>query len=618
MCGFFSTLASKNIEPNNLETFFKVSKFIKHRGPDDSYNFKTDNYLSIFYRLSIRDLSIKSRQPIKSKCGRYILSFNGEIYRFKGLSRTEIKSFSSDTLCLLDQISKNGIGFVNNITGMFAISVFDIKDNLLYLIRDHLGIKPLYYISNNVRTKLDSTYFLSCSEQLPLIKLLKNNVPDINECLRFLKMGVSGDTEATFFEDIKQVKPGVILKIDAQDFSREEIKLKKNIDNIPLHKKGQFSASAHSKFLTQNLEDHLISDVPISSALSGGVDSTYIASTTAQLLDREINCFTLKSDLFPSEIDNKSDIHKLTKINLKIVESNYFSYQEKIKEIVQKLSAPFLASWIHQDTLFQHIANEKEYKVVLVGEGADEIYSGYKRLVYPYLLCLENDFENELFENSLNQLSMFLNLRTSEIIKRYKSFKKYLNSKNDYEDFSYRKYFKMTDRNMDYERYFPRLEDNEQFSDPEIFYKSHLLKYLTRADIPAHLHILDHISMSYGLELRVPFLDIDLVSEVFEYSYKYHFLNGFNKFMLRKVSLSTPDSIRYKRKKIQRPGPTQELMYNFLKTHFLKLLSKQNPLLNTQLIKNDFEISLKHEDKSISILWFRIYTFLVFWEIYFV
>ena len=92
------------------------------------------------------------------------------------------------------------------------------------------------------------------------------------------------------------------------------------------------------------------------------------------------------------------------------------------------------------------------------------------------------------------------------------------------------------------------------------FFSKLALKYLARGDIASHLHILDHILMSYDLELRVPFLDIDLVSEVFEYSYKYHYLNGFNKFMLRKVSLSTPDSIRYKRKKMQRPGLTQKLM----------------------------------------------------------
>ena len=395
--------------------------------------------------------------------------------------------------------------------------------------------------------------------------------------------------------------------------------LKRNIQKINLLQANEYDHEEHSLFLEETLNDHLISDVPISSTLSGGVDSSYIASTSSKHFNRNLNCFTLTSDLFESEINKDSDLYKIDKLDVKLVSSSGFDYKSKIEDIVQKLGAPFLASWIHQDNLFEYIANTAKIKVVLIGEGADEIYSGYKRLVYPYLYSLELDKEYELINSTINSLTSFLGLSSQKILSNYSVFKSNLHSETDYEDYKYKDFFCFNTTEFNYERYFPSISYFNQDSNKssEFFYKSHLMQYLGRADIPCHLHTIDHLSMSYGLEARVPFIDIDLIYEVFKYSYKFHFQNGFNKYMLRKASNYTPESIRYKRIKLQRPGPTSILMYNELSESFLKLLSKDNPFLNNKFIIEEYNQSRIKKDPYKSFIWFRIYTFMIFWEQFF-
>ena len=610
MCGFLTVVSDSYEFKTDISKLKKAASLISHRGPDDSYEYIYKSYYSVFHRLSIRDLSDSSRQPIESPCGNFIICFNGEIFNTNEIVNkwTDLNGLSSDTLIISHLISLIGIDALNYLRGMFAISVYDKSNNNLYFSRDSLGIKPLYYLKSK-----NNKFFAISSEIKVLISLIEKPKPDINQCLRFLSMGICHDQEHTFFKNIIRVPPGFILK-----FSNNKIinikKLDSNLNNIELKSSDPWDSYKHTDYLNNIIKDHLISDVPLSTTISGGIDSSLISAFCLENAP-ETNMFTASSNFFESEIS----IEREKKLGEKLIniDCSLDSPIKYIESIINKLSSPFSSSsWIFQDILMQKISKSYCYKVLLVGEGADEIYSGYKRLVYPYLHSLKMEGKLDIFEKSICDLQKFLGISVKEIIQNYKNFSHLLNKNTDYEDAKYAKYFNFNNTPIEFERYFPS-EKQIDSKDPNTFYKSHLLSYLQRADIPSTLYTLDSISMSYSMELRVPFLDTNLISEVFKYDYKNHFESGLNKFMLRKSSKLLDDSVRWNPVKRQRPSITNVLIYELLSSDLNNILEQNVSIINTDLIKRDFNRALLKSDKSTAHLWFRIYTFLKFWSNYF-
>tara|TARA_Y100001978_G_scaffold159054_1_gene144828 strand:- start:2074 stop:3939 length:1866 start_codon:yes stop_codon:yes gene_type:complete len=619
MCGFFTVISENNISSKNKKIYRSIANKINHRGPDDNYFYDDNNYLSIFYRLSIRDPSLKSRQPLVSKCGRYIISFNGEIYNLEELIPDIYEKNISDTTYLLELISFKGIDILNKIRGMFAISIYDKRECKVFITRDPLGIKPLFYIQPKFLkgTQYENSYFV-CSEQNPLLNIINGGSLDKKHSLRFLKMGVCFDASQTFFTEIKQVKPGNIMEIDMASLEVKNYSLNSSIEKIDLERCSKFKKNDHQKFLYKTIKEHLISDFPISTTISSGIDSSCITTTAISFDDRFISPFTLESDLFNSEIKESSDLNNIKNMNIKTIFCEIENYSKSIENIISKISIPFAsASWIFQEYLFNYLGKNKGFKVVLVGEGSDEIYSGYKRLIFPYLFCMEKDGEIDKVDLSLEELTTFMGKSIDELRNMFKNFKDKLTQETDYEDIKFEEFFIDTDNLVEMERYYPKLQSLDQNINTELFYKSHLIKYLKRTDIPSSLHILDGISMMNSIELRVPFLDISLIENIMGYSYKNHFKEGFNKFMLRSVCDEVPSSIRNEKMKKPRPSSTAKIMYEVLNQEFINIVKKGHPFINNSLIINKYNKAKETYDLSTSDLWFRIYTFLKFVEIYF-
>ena len=168
------------------------------------------------------------------------------------------------------------------------------------------------------------------------------------------------------------------------------MKLNKNLTNLDLESNFKFESKNHSKFLKNIIKEHIISDTPVCSTISGGIDSTYVSTAIANVQEQQCDAFTIKSNIFESEIKNDSDLYRVKNLKINTINCELENLSMNIKNMVDNLSSPFAsASWIFQDQLFNKISSSYNYKVLLVGEGADEIYSGYKRLVYPYLFCLK-------------------------------------------------------------------------------------------------------------------------------------------------------------------------------------------------------------------------------------
>ena len=237
MCGFTGSVSVKPID-NSLIS--KANKFIECRGPDAKCfiekNYNEFNINFHFNRLSILDLSETANQPMHSKEFKTMLMFNGEIYNHAELRKDlenqglKFNTSHSDTETLLNGLSYYGINFVNKLRGQFAIAFFDEKKSKLYLVRDRLGQKPLYYFLDNENIHFGSSL-------LSLLKIIRDYKIDENQLYTYLNYGIVS-SPFTLFKNIYKVMPSEVLTVDLQSskFSASKSKywnLENFLDNKP-------------------------------------------------------------------------------------------------------------------------------------------------------------------------------------------------------------------------------------------------------------------------------------------------------------------------------------------------------------------------------------------------
>ena len=278
-------------------------KLLRHRGPDH-FSFETldissspnreQSSLSLGHtRLSIIDLSDGGHQPMSSANGRFKIVFNGEIYNYKEL-RTELSSLGyeftteSDTEVLLNAWVQWKSNVLPKLVGMFAFAVFDKKEGVLTLVRDAFGIKPLYYWQRK-----DTLCF--ASEVQALIKLMPEKPkPNLVVGYKFLSQGFVDRGEDSFFEGIKHLKPGHILELNIDSTIRYEVSRWWN-PSIEENKDIRFDDAKDivREMFLKNIKLHLRSDVPVSAALSGGIDSSAVVCAMRYLEPTmELNTFS--------------------------------------------------------------------------------------------------------------------------------------------------------------------------------------------------------------------------------------------------------------------------------------------------------------------------------------
>ena len=618
MCGFISIYSGGNgLTDEQLVKLRQRSQLLAHRGPDSSDEFVDEHYATIFHRLAIRGLDQDSNQPIQSDDGRYTICFNGEIYSF-GQYEGSLSSYNSDTRCLARLLSKEEIKTViESLRGMFALSIFDHRDKSLWLCRDHLGIKPLFYTRY---TEGGNDLVMVSSEIKALNGIGRTTVLDREQCARFLQMGVQSDQPSTMFSDIKRLLPGEVVHISGEQW--ESFQLAKSVKNLSLRGSEVFDEKEHADFLANIIEDHLVSDVEIATTLSGGIDSSAVTLITGIKSAKPVRAYTLKADFFEAEIDAQSPVAKDNSIQLNFVNiCTDVDMTTLHRDLVRRSCAPLgSASWLFQDYLIREIKEKSDLKVLLVGEGADEIYSGYKRLAMRFLLCANKVLEHSSYSREVNLLSSFLGASPSEIDAeiRHPSTQRQLDDvMTDYSDSMF---WSLLDTSPSSELYYPstsKITDSSE--EMEVFYKQHLINHLTRQDIPNTLEVLDMASMSHGVEIRVPFLDIDLIERVLRYSWKEHIGEGFNKFMLRRcLAKVLPPEIINTRTKKQRPSAASYLIYsvfgeelkNYLKNNRLSLVDGERAL-------PEFDRCQSANDGSAASFWFRVYSTYVFWDEFF-
>ena len=386
MCGIIGLIDFNNKfgKKNIINILQKALKSQSFRGPDNnSFWLHENNQVALAHnRLSIIDLSSNGNQPMTSNSGNFVISYNGEVYNYLSLKRELEKDVSfkgnSDTEVILEYISKFGLeNSVKNMDGMFSLALWDEKKRSIYLARDKIGIKPIYWTLNN-------DFFFFCSD-LRCLKTIPNFDPKINKTSlsQLLKYGYIRAPNS-IFENVHKLKPGEILSVD---IFRKKINYK-YWDSKSLKNYSKFSGlSSHQidseieKKITQSIKSSMISDVPTGAFLSGGIDSSLLVSI---MNNHTKNLKTFSIGFNENKYNEAQHSKKIAKYlgtdhhELYLSDNDLLDVIPKLPEIY---SEPFGDS-SQIPTYLVSKMSKKYVKVVLSGDGADELFGGYNRYFY--------------------------------------------------------------------------------------------------------------------------------------------------------------------------------------------------------------------------------------------
>ncbi len=523
MCGLLAYISNRKIFSKEITN---IQNLMKCRGPDDQSYKKLkfyDKNVHLFHsRLSIQDLNSRSNQPYIFKD--YTIIFNGEIYNFKELKKKVQKKFQtlSDTEVILYYYSLYKEKCFNFFEGMWSIVIYDKKNKKFIISRDRFGEKPLLIY------KKDNEIILA-SQISYISKILERNLKfNSNKINTFIHYGYKSlfKNDETFFKDINFIKKGSITIIEKDFKITTKIfwKLKKNnhIQKLNLNE----HITNTKKLLIDAVDLRLVSDVPISLNLSGGVDSGAICSIASKIFGKKLETFSIidtdkrynETDLIEETAKDCGVNTNLVKIDKKI---DFFNLLKKSNEYnffpvltITDLIHNYLCSFI----------KKKGFRVSLSGSGADEIYGGYydhylmvfrdlkytdKRVLNKYLKIWKKNIRPHLRNKYFKRPGLFFKDKNF----RGYVFDNYINNKS------------FCNKKLQYEF------SEKKFSNTLL--KNRMANELHHETVPIFTHREDLNAMQYSIESRAPFLDTKLIEYLFNVKGS-HLLNDCqNKFILR-------------------------------------------------------------------------------------
>lgn len=589
MCGI-SGIYSKN-KPHYIEDrIVKMNDSILHRGPDAGGVYIKENIALGHRRLSIIDTRKVSNQPMHSSNNKWHIVFNGEIYNFKEIKSNLPYDFvtSSDTEVILAAVQTKGIEwFINIANGMFAIALYNSKTEMLYLIRDRLGIKPLYYYKDEEHMIFSSEIKGILSSGLVEAKF---NAEAVDEYLanRYIR------SPYTFFKNIYQVNPGYWISIDKECFKVKEMPYWTipDVFNTSKTYDEEDILDQLDDQLSKAIKYRLISDVPLGTYLSGGVDSSLITAVTAKDKSEQINTYTIGFDEV-NEFEYSKVIAKKYKTNHHEILMRKEDYMSKWEQLICFKDAPLgVPNEIPLAVMSSKL--KEKITVVLSGEGADELMGGYGRIFRaPY------DYQNIITTSS---------------------FYDYLISKYEYVSRELRDELINTPKT-----YRKKFDDEIKASFDLRTNEENVFRFFHKYHVKGLLQRVDMTTMQTAVEARVPFLDHNLIEFTYAkvpYDLKLRWINDEAKEQAKKITssqysenLDTPKYLlrklayRYlpqeiiERKKVGFPVPLTEWFSNLeqMAVDLLKDASWLKKGAVLELIKR-----AKTEERAGQILWMFI------------
>lgn len=535
MCGISGYFTNTN--KFSEEQLRLMTDQLSHRGPNSDGFFVHNNVGLGHKRLSILDLSENGKQPMVSHDGRYVMVYNGEVYNYREIA-AELQeqlhspiSFvsSSDSEVIQEAFVKWGPKFVNRLNGMFAIVIYDKVKNELWVFRDRLGIKPLYFYYKDEE-------FLFASE-LKSIRVVKKNDLSINHQAihQFLNLGFIPNP-LTIYNEVKKLEPGHFLRVTERGIEKQKYwSVKHAVSNKTITSEKEATVKI-GDLLASSVQYQLNSDVPFGIFLSGGIDSSLITALASSISSTKVNTFSIgfKENKFnESDYARKVANHFNTNHHEFIVSHN--DAIELIDKIVDVYDEPFADSSSIPTMLVSKLAKQ-HVTVTLSGEGGDELFLGYGAYKWAQRL------NNPIIYRSRNILkSLFRNLGDS----RYKRVANLFDFENRDELYAHifsQEQYMFTNKELSkilvdnamlkkLSWYLPDKELGRKLSPMEKQAIFDILYYLP-GDL---LTKIDRASMLYSLETRVPYLDHRLVELGLNISPDLKYKNGESKYILKEI-----------------------------------------------------------------------------------
>lgn len=379
MCGICGFISKRTID---LENLIMMNNTIAHRGPDDHgeeiYQINQETFVGFAQRrLSILDLSEKGHQPMHSSNKRVSVVFNGEIYNYREL-REELRDYSfisdCDTEVIVAAYLKWGIDFVNRLNGMFAIALLDRENSTVYLIRDRIGKKPLYYY-------LDSEENIVFASELKAIRQSKIFRQEINKDIigRYLYRTYITIPD-TIYKNTYKLEPGTILAISMKGIEKQKYwDIATKYSELKLNPITDYEEAKQELIilLKASIQRRMIADVPLGAFLSGGYDSSLICAIAQEISEAPLKTFSI--GFYDKNFDEAPYAKKVANVlgtnhtELYISEDDML---EMIDSIPDYYDEPFADSSQIPSMLISKLA-KKQVSVVLSGDGGDELFGGY-------------------------------------------------------------------------------------------------------------------------------------------------------------------------------------------------------------------------------------------------
>lgn len=540
MCGITGFYSFQNkFSEENLRS---MTQALAHRGPD-AEGFFQDGICGLGHRrLSIIDLSDLANQPFYSQNQQFVLCFNGEIYNYQALRKQLQTAYQiqfktqSDTEVLVEGFAREGEGFIKKMNGMFAIAIYNKKEQSISLFRDRMGIKPLYYFWDEQNLVFASE--LKSLLQLPQIAKNLNQLA----VAQVLHLGYISAPE-TIFKNIYKVEAGQFLKVSMKGLEKKQYWSLKDVFTQKYLFDEQHVKADLLKLLQQSIQYRLVADVPVGVFLSGGIDSSLVTALAAEQSNVAINTFSIA---FEEQAFNEAPYAREVAKYLQTNHHEFVLSNQEAKQILPELlniyDEPFLDSSAIPMLLIAQKTREK-VKVTLGGDGGDELFWGYgsyiwaKRLARPEIRFSKGllSFLLKLFpKTSFQKASKLIQITgRKQPLSQIFALEQFLFASPDLEKV-------LKDKPQNFPDFSPISQDwmeSQAFFDLQRYLPDDLLVKVDRA------------TMQHSLEARVPLLD----HQVVKYCLKIHphlkYRQGESKYLLKQILYDYLPSEIFKRPK---------------------------------------------------------------------